>query len=71
MKVSLDQLYSVKLSHIFETVRNRRKEVFFLVLIAKLESSTPGIWHCSLSLPFSPLCTRQLTELYTSGFKDL
>lgn len=72
MKVSLDQLYSVKLSHIFETMRNRRKEVFpgFHSKIGELHT-----WNImtllSLFLPFSPLCTRQLTELYTSGFKDL
>ena len=47
MKVSLDQLYSVKLSHVFETARSRRKKVIScfgkIVFTAKLESSTPGI----------------------------
>lgn len=35
MKVSLDQLYLVKLSHVFETVRSRRKKVFFPVFYSK------------------------------------
>lgn len=36
MKVSLDQLYLVKLSHVFETLRSRRKKVFFPVFYSKI-----------------------------------
>lgn len=36
MKVSLDQLYLVRLSHVFETVRSRKKKVFFPVFYSKI-----------------------------------
>lgn len=49
MKVSLDQLYSVTLSHVFETVRSRRK--FFPGFYSK--NGKLHAWNIMTLLSFS------------------